>query len=192
MTDDDAGLMKLASQGDMRAFGSLVERNQKAVYNFFLRMTGSVEDAEDLTQRLFINLYRSAGRYRPKASFRTYLYRIASNLAISFARESKHKVTQSLERIIEDGYQPAVAPGAAGPESHVEEIELRRAYAAVLLGFPPDWRTAIELRVGKGLSYREIAVVMGKSVSSVESLIFRARERLAQELREFREKKAGD
>lgn len=186
--DEDAGLMRLVSQGDNRAFRTIVEKYQTEIFNFFVRSTGNTEDAEDLTQQLFLNLFRSARRYRPKALFKTYIYRIASNMAVSFARKRKTRSGGvSLDQIIEEGYEPHGSVTEYGPVVTLEHRELQRVYAEALLRLSPDYRTALELKVGKGFSYKEIAQIMGKSVSAVESILFRARERLAEELKAFRE-----
>ncbi len=185
---DDVDLMLQVSRGDTGAFRILMERYQKPVYNFFLRSTGSIEDAEDLTQQLFINMFRSARRYRPSSSFKTYLYRIAANMAVSFARKRRRRGTGSLEVLSEDGFEPASNGVGGMPDEAAERGELKGAYVEALLRLPAGQRAAIELRVGRGLSYREIAEVMGKSVPAVESMISRAREKLAHDLRAFRGK----
>ena len=171
---EDEILMEKAAGDDMDAFRSLVERHKNGVYNYFVRSTGSVEDAEDLTQQCFVNLYRSLPRYRKKAAFTTFLYRIASNLAVSFSRKRKPPV--SLDALMEAGYD------RPGP------MDLSRAYLRALEELPPEWRDMIELRVGKGLSYKEIAEVKGKSTGAVESILFRARSRLAEALGPYLEK----
>ena len=188
---DDAELMRRVACGDTGAFHILVENHQKGIYNFFLRSTGRIEDAEDLTQQLFINLFRAAHRYRPTASFKTYIYKIAANMAVSFARMRKRKTAVSLDEMKEEGYEPVYRVGKVDPVAFVEEKELEEAYVRALVSLPQDWRTAIELKVGRGFSYKEIAEVMGKSVSAVESIIFRARERLADELKRFRGEDEG-
>jgi RNA polymerase sigma-70 factor (ECF subfamily) len=180
--DDNAALMQRVSGGDTHAFRILVERYQKPMYNFFLRSTGSVEDAEDLAQQLFLNLYASASRYKPRASFKTYIYRIASNMAVSFARKARVRDSVSLETLAEGGIEPPVKRPDADPAREFERRELQRNYSEALLRLPVEWRTAIELRVGRELSYREIAETIGKSVPAVESILFRARERLALEM----------
>jgi len=186
MIDDDAGVMRLVAEGDTHAFRLLVEKYQGEIYNFFLRSTGNREDAEDLAQQLFVNVYRSAHRYRPTASFRTFLYRIATNLAISLSRKRTARPESSLEQAVEVGFQPPSGAADADPAACAERRELQHAYMRALAGLPADWRAAIELRVGRGFSYREIAGIMGRSVAAVESIIFRARERLARELKAFR------
>lgn len=181
--DDDVALMQRVSSGDTHAFRILVERYQKPIYNFFLRSAGNAEDAEDLAQQLFLNLWASASRYKPTASFKTYIYRIASNMAISFSRKARIRDSVSLDGLAEVGAEPWVERPDADPAMEYERRELQRSYSEALQRLPGEWRTAIELRVGRELSYREIAEVMGKSVSAVESILFRARERLAAEIR---------
>ena len=180
--DDDAALMQRVSGGNTQAFRILVERYQKQIYNFFLRSTGSVEDAEDLAQQLFLNLYASASRYKPTASFKTFIYRIASNMAVSFARTARIRNSVPLAILAEGGIEPPAKRPDEDPARELERRELMRSYSEALLRLPAEWRAAIELRVGRELSYSEIAAAMGKSVSAVESILFRARERLAEEM----------
>ena len=86
---EDDILVRQAREGDTGAFRKLVETYQHEIYNYFVRSTGSVEDAEDLTQQCFINFYNSLKTYRRTASLRTFMYRIATNLAISHSRKRK-------------------------------------------------------------------------------------------------------
>lgn len=178
---DDDILMQRAAGGDEHAFRLLVRRYGGEIYNYFLRSTGSAEDAEDLTQQCFTNLFGSLPRYRRTASVRTYLYRIANNLAISFSRRPSPPA--SLDALLEAGYDPP-NPGA-GPDESAAQAQLRRAYLHALQKLPAQWRSVVELRAGRELSYREIAGVVGKSEAAVESILFRARERLAKELAPF-------
>jgi RNA polymerase sigma-70 factor (ECF subfamily) len=180
--DDDARLMQLVSRGDREAFRVILERYEKAVFNFFLRLTGSVEDSEDLAQELFIRIYRSAPRYRPAASFRTFLYTIASNLAMSHLRKRKLRRSVSIEEMIESGIDVVSQRYADSPAATLAGREMERRYVKALSRLPEEWRVAIELRVGMELSYEEIAAAMGKSVSAVESILYRARERIAGEM----------
>ena len=180
--DDDAALMQRAAKGETNAFRVIVERYEKRIYNFFIRTTGNREDAEDLTQQLFLNLYSTASRYKPKSSFKTFIYRIASNLAVSFSRKQKLRRSFSLEQLRETGFEPVSGRAGADPAREYERKELGRMYRDALLRLPAEWRTALELRAGRDLSYAEIADAMGKSVPAVESILFRARERLAGEM----------
>lgn len=184
---DDAALMERTAAGDGEAFRALVERHGAAVHTFFLRLVRNVEDAEDLTQELFLALFRSAGRYRPDAPFNAYLFRIASNMAASHMRRRSARPTQSLDELAEAGFESASGRHEDHPERTFEEREMRRRYERALARLPADWRIAIELRVGRELSYGEIAAAMGKSVSAVESILVRARGRIAAEMGEVRD-----
>ncbi len=174
---EDEILMQKAAGGDMDAFRLLIEKHKNGIYNYFIRSTGSIEDSEDLTQQCFVNLYRSLPRYTRKAAFTTFLYRIASNLAVSFSRKRKPPV--SLEAILESGYDRPDTDGEADPSEVAEAMDLKRAYLEALECLPAEWRDIVELRVGKELSYKEIAQIKGKSRGAVESILFRARSRLA-------------
>ncbi len=175
--------MQRAKGGDHDAFRQLVERYQREIYNYFIRSTGSIEDSEDMTQHCFVNLYNSLGRYRRSASLRTFIYRIATNLAISFSR--KRKSSLSLDILVEGGYDPASQYSADRPEEFAYARELRQAYLASLAKLPAEWSMILDLRIGKELSYKEIADSLGRSVSSVESILFRAREKLSAEMAPF-------
>jgi len=189
--DDDAALMQRVAGGETELFSVIVGRYEKRIYNFFVRTTGNREDAEDLTQQLFLNLYSAASRYKPESSFKTFIYRIASNLTVSFSRKQKLRRSLSLEQLSETGFEPVAGRHGADPAREYEQRELGRRYRDALLRLPAEWRTALELRVGRELSYGEIAEAMGKSVSAVESILFRARERLAEEMKEGRRPRGG-
>jgi RNA polymerase sigma-70 factor (ECF subfamily) len=180
--DADAELLLRVAGGDTGAFKTLVERNEKAAYNFFLRLTGISEDAEDLTQELFVALFRAAGRYRSQAPFRAYLYRIATNLAMSHLRKRKLRIGPSMDAMIESGFDLSSNRREDDPSALVESREMLLIYEAALARLPHEWRLALELRIGSELSYEEIAEAMGKSISAVESTLFRARERIAEEM----------
>jgi len=180
--DVDADLMRRIAEGQSDAFRALVERWQKPAYNFFLRLTRVHEDAEDLTQELFVALFRSARRYQPRAPFKAYFYRIASNMAARHMRMSKRRAASSIDAMAETGFDVASEEQEDDPAASLEAREMRRRYEAALERLPHDWRIALELRVAKELSYEEIADAMGKSVSAVESILFRARERIAEEI----------
>jgi RNA polymerase sigma-70 factor (ECF subfamily) len=179
---EDDILIQRAREGDTGAFRRLVEQYQGEIYNYFIRSTGSVEDSEDLTQQCFINLYNSLHRYTRKASMRTFLYRIATNLAISFSR--KRKSPLSLDILVESGFDP-VSESVSGPEDLAYARQLQKAYLKALEGLPAEWALILDLRIGKELSYKEIAESVDRSVSSIESILFRARERLSEEMEPY-------
>lgn len=180
--DADADLMLRVARGETDAFRELVERFKRPAYNFFLRLAGSPEDAEDLTQELFVLLFRTARRYRPEAPFKSYFYRIASNLASSHMRKARVRASSSIDEMMEGGFEPASERHEDDPQAVFDARETRRRYEEALAELPRQWRIAIELRVARELSYEEIADAMGKSVAAVESILYRARERLAEAL----------
>ncbi|OQX84205.1 MAG: hypothetical protein B6D63_05095 [Candidatus Latescibacteria bacterium 4484_7] len=184
---DDAELMHLTASGDESAFRTLVERYQGEIYNFFLRTADSEDDAADLTQRLFIKLFRSARGYRKSSSFRTFIFSIARNLLIDHYRQKNRADVVSIDEISDGGGEFEHGLHDDGPMEMIEALELNEAFVKAVRTLPDEWRIAMELRVGRQMSYKEIASVMGRSVSSVETIIFRARERLAEELKRFRE-----
>jgi RNA polymerase sigma-70 factor, ECF subfamily len=177
---EDDILMQRAKEGDTGAFRQLVERYKGEIYNYFIRSTGSIEDSEDLTQQCFINLYNSLDRYSRKASIRTFLYRIATNLAISFSRRRKSPL--SLDLLVEGGYDTASDASSDKPDDLAYSRELQKVYLDTLARLPAEWSLILDLRIGKELSYKEIADSVGRSTSSVESILFRAREKLSEEM----------
>ncbi|MFO7915046.1 MAG: RNA polymerase sigma factor [Candidatus Krumholzibacteriales bacterium] len=183
----DADLMEKAAGGDSGAFRIIVEKYKQPMYNFFLRSTGSREDAEDLLQNLFMALFRSARRYKKTASFRTYIYRIASNMLVSYYRKSRDVVSIDEGGDQSDGFKfPDTSP-EANPLKRAELSQLEEGFGKALAGLPAETAAALELRVRSGFSYKEIAEIMDKSVSAVESMIFRGRRTLADRMSHFRE-----
>lgn len=180
--DDDANLVRRIAAGESDAFRTLVERYEKAGYHFFLRLTGNPEDAEDLTQELFVAIFRSAGRYRSEAPFKAFFYRIASNLSASHLRKRKLRAAPSIDAMAEQGIDVASTRHEDDPALSLGGREMRRRYEEALAELPRDWRIALELRVTGELTYEEIAGAMGKSVSAIESILVRARERIAGKL----------
>ena len=130
-------------------------------------------------------------KYRPEAPFRAYLYRIAANLAMSHLRKRRLRQTLSIDEMIERGFDLPSSRPADDPAGSLESRRLWNHYEAALAKLPAQWRVALELRVTRELSYEEIAGAMGKSVSSIESMLFKARVRIAGELRRAPERE-GD
>jgi len=182
---DDAELMFQTAAGDTEAFRELVERYQKPIFNFFLRSAANSEDAEDLTQTLFLNLFKNSGKYRKRASFKTYIYRNASNLAISFARKKTGRTIIPIDHEERSENDLDKLSRQIDRSWNLEAGEIEDSLKAALLKLPPDLSVAMELRVRQGFSYSEIAEIMKKSISAVESMIFRARKILLIELKEF-------
>jgi RNA polymerase sigma-70 factor, ECF subfamily len=165
--DDD--LMVGAAHGDEMAFRQLVERWQQSVYAFLERMMGSREEALDLAQETFLRVYTQAPRYRPTGQFRSWLFRIAGNLARSGLRRRRIVRWISFDPALHD--RPARGETAVG---RLERAESRTAVRRALAELPDRQRQAVVLRHYEHLSHREIAATMGATVPAVESLLQRA------------------
>lgn len=175
MTDDE--LMTRGAQGDEDAFRILVQRWERPVIAFLERMLGSREEAEDLGQEAFLRVCRQAPRYRPSGQFRSWLFRIAGNLARSRLR--RRRILQWVR------FEPAQHDIAAADEPadrQLEREESRRAVRAALAKLPDRQRQAVLLRRYDGLSHREIARALGTTVPAVESLLHRALAALRRDL----------
>ena len=182
---DEATLIERSREGDLAAFNALVAAYQDQVYNLCLRMLGSQQPAEDVTQETFISAYRNVGRMRGP-SVRSWLLRIAANACIDELRRRKRHPQLSLDSRrnddeIEGSYD--VPDSAPGPEQVAMRVELRQALEAELLQLPVDQRLAVVLCDVEGLAYEEIASAMGTSVGTVKSRISRGRSRLRSALR---------
>lgn len=168
----DADLVARITQGDEEAFRQLLDRHQDAVYGFAKRFIGDAHEAADIAQETFLRLYRVAGNYRPGASFRSYLFRIARNLCIDFMRKKRPVSMEPLPETI----------AQETPLGHVERVQMMSALMAAIDDLPENQRAAILLRHDQGFCYQEISEAMGLTVSAVESLLVRARRNLRQKM----------
>jgi RNA polymerase sigma-70 factor (ECF subfamily) len=171
MTDED--LMTAFQGGDDSAFEQLYARYQRPVYHYIFRRMANGPRAEELTQEVFMGLIRSRGSWRQEASFKTYLYRIAFNQCASEARRADFRSTQPLER--PDGTTIDVEATGPGPDGDARRSEEAALVSNALASLDGDQREAIVLREYQGLSYEEIAEVLGVAVGTVKSRIFRGK-----------------
>ncbi len=175
--DSDAELIQQVAQGDENAFEQLVKKYEHAVFNIIYRHIGNYTDVEDLAQEVFIKVWRHAKSFRGESKFSTWLYRIVVNHCLNY--RSKHKQTPvSLDEMVEK---------EKIPESLIVEVDFERRQKAKIVRravdeLPERQRIALILSKFEGKSYKEIAQIMGVSLSEVESLIFRAKETLKKKL----------
>ena len=174
--DDDA-LMERTARGEEAAFRLLVQRWEKEVLAFLISMLGSTEEAEDLVQDTLVKVYRQAGRYQSEGKFRSWLFRIAGNLARSRLRRRKILRWVNFDQAGHDQAHPG-----PGPQQQLEEKESAALVRAALVGLPHRQRQALLLHRYQGMKYREIADAMDTTVPGVESLIQRALGALRVEL----------
>jgi RNA polymerase sigma-70 factor (ECF subfamily) len=181
-------LMRRIAAGDRRAFELLVKRYSKPILNFNYRFLGDPAEAEDLTQEVFLRVWKAAGTYRPQARFTTWLYRIAANLCINRRRSLKIRKWLPLP---DPESPPAGSDGAAlsagsgaqtTPEDDLIQFQLSAEVRAALDALPASQRLAIVLKVYDGLTYHEISRVLGRSAPAVDSLLIRAKKSLRKKL----------
>jgi RNA polymerase sigma-70 factor, ECF subfamily len=170
-TDRDA--IRRAQDGDHAAYSVLVRRYQDRVYRYLLRLTGSHDEALELTQEAFIKAWEALPAWRPEAQFHTWLFRIASNAAMDTLRRRKVVDFLALEA---DYDAPAEAPG---PEAQLDTKQQLRAVDAALARLTVEQREVILLREVEGLSYEEISTALGVHEGTVKSRLARARVALA-------------
>lgn len=182
---EEKELIQRAQRGDADAFEVLVRQNEKAVYNFCLRMCGSREDAFDLSQEAFIKAYRGLKSFKGESSFSTWLYRLTSNVCIDFLRKRKNEKTVPLFTENDEGEESERVIPDPGPTPHerAENSELRRDIQNTLLRLSTEHRQAIVLREINGLTYEEIARTLDISIGTVKSRISRARSEMCRELK---------
>jgi RNA polymerase sigma-70 factor (ECF subfamily) len=188
-TDPDAALMLRVQRGDTRAFEELVRKYQQSVANLLYRSLGDATEAEDLTQAVFVQVYKSAARYRVSAKFTTWLFTIARNLGLNELRRRSRHPAESLDQPhAEHPDEPRhqiVDRQAAGPVESALHEELEARIQEALADLPENQRTAILLCRENELSYEDIAAVLGCSLTAVKSLIHRGRETLRGRLKPY-------
>ncbi|HUK83312.1 MAG TPA: sigma-70 family RNA polymerase sigma factor [Verrucomicrobiae bacterium] len=186
--ESDVALMLRVKDGDHEAFRTLIERHQRAVINVIYRAIGDAWEAEDLAQRVFIQVFRSAGRYKPTAKFTTWLFTITHNAILNERRRRARHAAESLEAMArpDDSDEAGVHlpdTRAADPAREAAERELQQRIQQAIEQLPEAQRTAVILCRFEGLAYEEIAQVLDCSVSAVKSLLHRARQTLKEQLR---------
>jgi RNA polymerase sigma-70 factor (ECF subfamily) len=183
--DADAALMLRVAGGDRHAFASLFDRHQRGVAQFAFRFVADRARAEELTQDIFVKLYRNASRYRPSAKFKTFLYRVAANHCLNEVRRGEYRVKHVSEGPEEGEALETAAPEGDGPEHHLHGRELEAAVGSALDGLSDRERTAFTLCRFEGLAYKEIAEVLSASEAAVKSLIHRATLTVARRIEAF-------
>lgn len=165
--------------GDEQAFRTLVERNQAKVYAMIVRLVGDHGQVEDLTQEVFVRIFRTAKRYQPMAKFSTWLYRISANVALNAIRTQRKNRTIQLE--VGDGQDDSgwrrdvPDENAPAPAQDMETHELAQQIRQAIDQLPEGQRVALLLNKYEHLSYQEIAAALGCSTMAVKSLLSRAR-----------------
>ena len=177
--DSSAQLVQACQEKDKNAFHRLVGFYHKPIYNYAYQMTGSHQDAQDVTQETFLRVYTSIDLFEGKGSLTGWIYRIAANLCIDRARRHARRPTCSLDAPVGDTETVWQLPDSSpGPDVQAERGDLGRLVQECLRELCVEHRTVIVLHDLKGLTYVEIAGIVDCPVGTVKSRLSRARARL--------------
>jgi RNA polymerase sigma-70 factor (ECF subfamily) len=185
----DAEIMLRVREGDDSGFEYLIQKYHRPMIHFMFRMVHNQAVAEELAQEVFLRVYRSRQSYRAEAKFTTWLYRIATNLGVNHARDTKYeRAAQNVyldQPDPETGTTPDVADLTASVEQELVKDERMRAIRQHVLALPERQRTAVLMHKYQGLDYKQIGEVLKLSESATKSLLFRAYQTLRERLKEF-------
>jgi RNA polymerase sigma-70 factor (ECF subfamily) len=185
----DADIMLRVKTGDQSAFEYLVQKYRRPMVSFMYRMARNSAAAEDLAQEVFLRIYRSRETYEASAKFTTWLYRIATNLAVNHTRDSRHErpeVQVSLDEPDEDtGTTLELPDSSLNAEQQMVRRERMLAIRRKVEALPEQQRLAVIMHKYQQMDYKQIADVLKKSESATKSLLFRAYETLRDQLKEF-------
>ena len=168
------GILVEEAKQDPAAFGALVQRYQDGLFNFLYRMTGSREDAQDLTQEVFLRIYKALPRFRIEAPFRPWMYKIATNAAIN------HLKSKRTTNTLEEEYPTNAL--FSSPEGMAELREAQRAVKRALMELPESYRAVILMRHLEELSYEEMAHALDIPLGTAKVRLHRARSLLQEKL----------
>ena len=186
-------LVTRTKKGDRAAYRELVDRYQKRVFAILFGMLHSREDAMELAQDVFIKVYQRIGEFEEKSSFYTWVYRIAVNLAIDFRRREWKKVHTEYDDSVgtNDEFDDGVFQRERrNPEQQHQDRELGGAISKALETLPDEQRAVLVMREVDGMSYQEMADVMGCSIGTIMSRLFYARKKMQAQLKGLREVKS--
>ena len=175
--------------GEDTAFDQLVHRNAEKVHGLIHRFLGDPNQVEDLTQEVFLRIFRTAERYQPAAKFSTWLYRIVANLCFNAMRARRRGYARQLDapngEDAEAFFRGLPDQRHPGPHHGMDADELRRVMGVAIDALPGNQKLAIILNKYEGMSYEDIAEVLQCSDMAVKSLLSRARRNLRQTLEEY-------
>jgi len=187
--ESDAALMLRLAAGEEACFTILAEKYHRPMIHFLFRMVHNQAIAEELAQEVFLRVYRSRESYRAEAKFSTWLYRIATNLAVNYARDTRRErgaQTVYLDAPDEEtGATPEVADVRPNVEQQLVRDERLAAIRAQVMALPERQRAAVLMHKYQGLDYRGIGEVLKLSESATKSLLFRAYQTLREKLKDF-------
>ncbi len=176
--DPDRSLVALSAAGDADAFAALVSRYQASIVNLARAMTADDGEADDLAQETFIRAYKAIGRFRGESTFRTWLHRVAVNVVQSHLKKRARRRRWFGPSLDDHDAAGQESPALATPATLEDDAARRELIDRALATLPADMRMAVTLRDVQGFDYAEIAAMLDIPIGTVESRIFRARQRL--------------
>ena len=185
----DAAVMLRVAAGDEAGFNFLVEKYHRPMIHFLFRMVRNQAVAEELAQEVFLRVYRARDSYRAEARFTTWLYRIATNLAVNYARDTRHERSAQTVYLDAPDEDTGTTPDVADDDPSVEQRMLREERMAAIrshvMALPERQRMAVLMHKYQGMDYRQIGEVLKLSESATKSLLFRAYQTLREKLKDF-------
>jgi RNA polymerase sigma-70 factor (ECF subfamily) len=185
----DAEVMLRLKAGELECFDYLMNKYRRPIVHFMYRMVHNQAVAEEMAQEVFLRVYRSRETYRAEARFTTWLYRIATNLAVNHARDTKNERTAPTVHLDEPDYETGTMPDVADSTPTVEADMLRRermnAIKQHVMALPERQRMAVLMHKYQEMDYKQIGSVLKLSESATKSLLFRAYQTLRERLKEF-------
>jgi len=182
----DEHLVERCKAGDLQAFELLFQKYERRIFNVVARLVVSRDDAEDLKQEAFLRAFRAIRTFRGSSSFATWLTRIATNVCLDEIKRRKLPTCALDESLEEEGWRPAYGERRTGdPAEDALRGELSECVQRALMLTPPHYRILIVLRHIEGLSYEEIAQIVGCSVNALNVRLHRAREAFKDKMRPY-------
>ncbi len=180
---DDEALVRRAQRGDVEAFAGLVTQHERFVFNLALRALGDQAEAEDVSQEAFVRAWRALPQFRGQAQFRTWLYRIVTNLCYN----RLPRLRRDLAVLGDEAAEAVPDEVLADPAGDVEDRERRAFLHRQIETLPESYRLLVTLRFQQGLAYDEIATVLSMPLGTVKTGLSRARARLRAALKDYEE-----
>jgi RNA polymerase sigma-70 factor, ECF subfamily len=186
---DDSAIMLELRAGNMAGFDFLLQKYRKPIIHFMYRMVHNQGVAEELAQEVFLRVYRSRETYRAEARFSTWLYRIATNLGVNYARDNRQERTASTVYLDQPDAETGTTPDVADTTPNIESDLLRQerfnAIRQHVMALPERQRMAVLMHKYEGMDYKQIGDVLKLSESATKSLLFRAYQTLREKLKPF-------
>lgn len=184
--DEDIELVERFQCGDVSAYNLLVEKYKDRIYEIIYSHIRNVEDAYDLSQEVFIKVFKGLNRFKKKSSFYTWLYSIAINVCIDYSRKNKGHLMVPIEEWTQsESFDTFNIENSYSPSKTLELKELKHQLAWAIDQLPPNQKAVFIMKRQQGLSLDEIAKILGRSVGTVKAHLFHATSKLASLLKPY-------